>query len=71
MVVDGMQFALELINFCKRPINSAARFMMKTLWHKYKVWLLIGGLYSVFCMIRIFRALKSFGRSKLITMGRA
>jgi len=40
-------------------------FIMKCIWHKYKIWLLIGVFYTAYCVIKSFKILKHIDIHKI------
>jgi len=38
---------------------------MKSIWHKYKIWLLIGMFYTAYCAVKSFKMLKHIDIHKI------
>ena len=55
------------MNISKRPSRASSPriFIMKSIWQKYKIWLLIAGFYAVYSVLRIFKMLKHIGTQKI------
>ena len=43
---------------------------MKGIWHKYKIWLLIGVFYAAYCVVKGFKMVKQIDKHKIETFAK-